>query len=171
MARSTKRSGEMHLLLGVSAVALAGTLLLGTMKKLSMQAQNDALPPADVAIEHAAPITLRVVTSTGRTKGIVELGRDGTESVKVSVPETWERREVRGAALDAAAGEPAAMGFRRWTIPAGATLSFWTPGSARVRVQNPSGVPVLVHAKRIHLDTNAVDEQTTLLKDAPLTLW
>lgn len=161
----------MHLIVALSAFALVGTLLLGTMKRLSMQAESAARPPVDVAVEHGASLTFTVTASAGQGRGIVELGRDGTETVHVSVPETWQRREVRGAPLEAAIGEPPAMGFRRWTIPPGATLSFWMDDAPRIRIQNPSGKALLVESKRVDVRTGKVEKEMTLVKDGPLDLW
>jgi hypothetical protein len=171
MAERKKRQAEpLKATALLSAFVLAAVLLLyaGGVGPSSTASTGDT---AEIAVEHSSAITLTLRMSTGKSKGIADVSSDGNDGLRVSVPAQWQRRDVRGAALSAVTSDPPSFGFRRWHLPAGATLSFWIGDPAHVRVRNPSETPVLVLAKRINVVTGKTDEKSVLIKEGTADLW
>ncbi len=126
---------------------------------------------AEMGIEHQSPMALQIEMSARDSWSIVEIAQESAETVGLSVPTAWERREVRGAALEAVVAEESALGFRRWRLPPGVTVSFRAPSLIEtLRLHNPSGVPVKVELTRVDLAENTAERDVILVKDAPIDL-
>lgn len=179
-----QRQGNPFLLLTLfSAATLAGMLLLiARADRLRDRTTEKKGPAAEIAVEHDDATTLTILQSSGKNDGIVELSGAGDDML-ISVPSEWERREVRGAELSAvtaddpsfAAEETAEgrtdMGFTRWHVPAGVTLSFHVRGSPALAIRHPSQSPLLVVAKRVDVRTGEVREKNVLIKERGARLW
>ena len=158
------------IVLPLSALVVTIALLLNTHPDaLRSQTISDA-PSAGLAVEHVSPLTLTIRMSAGKREGIVELSTDGTETAAISVPSAWQRREVRGAALDAVSADPPSMGFSRWHVPPGVTVSFRVIESPSLMIRNPSGIPLLVLGKKVNVLTGQIEEKSVLVKDGAASL-
>ena len=126
--------------------------------------------PAEIAVEHDAAVTLTVLQSSGKSSGIVEFTGEG-DHVRISVPVSWKRREVRGGALAAVTSDPPALGFTRWHLPESVTVSFRVKGSPGLTIRQASETPLLVLGKRVDVVSSGVIERSVLLKEGERQLW
>ncbi|NOS68195.1 MAG: hypothetical protein HOO67_07625 [Candidatus Peribacteraceae bacterium] len=153
----------------LSAVTLAGVLLL-TVRAEQAKIQQRKDPMAEIAVEHDAAATLSVHQTAGKNPGIVEFIAEGAD-VRVSVPSGWERRETRGAALSMVTSDPPSLGFTRWHLPEGVTLSFRVEHSPALTIRHASIPPLLVVGKRVDLVSGKTEERSVLLKEGAARLW
>ena len=150
---------------------LAGVLLFNVHTETL---KSQTVPPTiteDVTIEHTAPVTLTVLASAGKSDGIIEFHTDGEETVTLTVPTSWQRREVRGAALETVTADPLSVTGTRWHLPPRVTLSFRVQQSPALIVRNPSGIPVLIEGRKVNVVTGAVEKKNVLVKDSVIRLW
>ncbi len=157
----------------VSAVTLSVVVLLSA-RTSALRADLEAkrlARTAEIAVEHADPLTLAIHLSSGTREGIVELRTDGAETARVSVPSAWELREVRGGALSSVTHDPETMGFLRWNLPGNVTASFRVTDTASFSIRNPSESPLLVLAKRVNVRTGAVEEESVMVTEGTVRLW
>jgi hypothetical protein len=164
------KSSPFPILAFLSAVTLAGVLLLTVSANRARTIKEEEAPLAEVAIEHEKAATLSVHQSTGKGEGIIEFSAEGSDTA-ISVPETWQRREVRGGTLDRVTADPPSLGFTRWTLPSGITVSFRAEGNLRLVVRNASPTPLLVLGKRVDVVTGKTDERSILIKEKAEALW
>lgn len=156
-----------HVKIGLFALALA--LLLGA--PAAWMARGDRrVGETDIAIEHTAPVTLRISRLRGSGANVFDVGFSGSGTIALHLPASWIRQEVRGAPIASVTHEPQAWDFVRWTLPAGATVRFDTPDPGRVTLHNPSGIPVTVRTTTVSAATNAKDDDATIVTDDPYTL-
>ena len=153
----------------LSALVLAAALLLA-IRADRLRTVKTLGEPVTVAIEHDRALTLTVTQSTGKENGIVEFATEGS-AARISTPVAWERREVRGAPMEEVTSDPPAMGYTRWNVPAGATVSFWVEGSPPLTIRHASDSPLLIVSKRVNIATGSVDEHSILLQDGTARLW
>ncbi len=170
----TKRQGSPFLLLTfLSAIALAGILLMTVREdRLRMQKSEVDVPATEIAVEHDAAATLTIRQSDGKKEGIIEFAGEGAD-LRISVPSSWDQRDVRGAALSAVPSDPPAMGFTRWHLPKGVILSFHveeTRNFASLRIRNPSPTPLLIIRRRVDVVSGKVEEKSLLLKEGTAQL-
>lgn len=152
-----------------SAATLAGILLL-TVRSDGLSRKKPAQSAAEIAIEHNEAVTVTISRSSGRRDGIVEFIGEGAD-FRLSVPLAWKRREVRGTELSAVSADPPAMGFTRWHVPEGATLSFRVIGSPSLAVRNASTALLLVIGKKANVKTGRVEESSFMLNGGVTRLW
>lgn len=124
----------------------------------------------EIVVEHADNASLTLIR-TPNGQGLADIRNDGTGPVAVSIPEEWKRDEVHGAPLASITTGDASLGFRRWVIPRGATVSFkieepW--GNAIVR--NISKDPLRLRVIGLNLQQNTSESDTFLVTDTPLSL-
>lgn len=160
------------ILLFLCALALAGILLLTVRAEQAATGKRNAggHPAAEIAVENERAATLTLQESAGKNPGIVECTAEGSD-MYLSVPSSWERREVRGAALSTVTADPPALGFTRWHLPEGVTLSFRVPGSPALTVRHASSAPLLIIGKRVDLGTGKVEEKSVLMQEGEPQLW
>lgn len=167
----SKRQGHpFSIVLPLCALALTAVLLLQARSdRLASQASDPGA--AEILVEHGGALTLHVTMDAGsRSRGIVELRVEGSGAI-ISVPSGWERREVRGAALNAVTADFSGFGVTRWRLPAGITLSLWTPGGVRMGIRNAGPVPVLVLGKKVDIEGGRVEEKSVLVQEGVSPLW
>ena len=138
----------------------------------SFLAQLSPKESVEIGVEHTQPMSLSLSVTTEREAGIADISHDAKEAVFLSVPSTWIRREVRGAALSAVTSETPTFGFTRWQLPAGSVISFALPASpSAILLHNPSGVSLQVKVTRVDLEKKTVDRNIVLVKDTSVELW
>ncbi len=153
-----------------SVVAVAVSLIAG-MRGGSLPGTASVTDAAtqNIALEHGAPVTLSMVIAEGREPGIVDLWHDGTVTHRLTVPATWELREVKNATLADVAAQTTGE-FRRMAFPAGAHLSFIVPPPDAITLHNSSRGMMQVKWKRVNVDKGTVREETMLVKSKALRL-
>lgn len=165
-----KRQGS-----SLTGITLASALTLAVVLLVSARSPASDSPtpgiPADIAVEHASSLTLSLRYGTGRSRGIVEIVTEGNDASAISVPEAWQRREVRGGTLAAVTADPPSLGFVRWHLPPRVTLSFWTPAIPSLVVKNASKTPLLVVTKRVDVVSGKVLEDSVIIKDKEVMVW
>ena len=165
MEKQGQRQG--HGLLALSALILGGILLLSV--RPGLQADIAAGPLTDIGIQHDSPVTIRLRQSTGDPSMVDITG--GSADGTLHVPASWVLREVRGSAVENLGREPAANGYTRYRMPAGATLSFRVGTTPRLRIHNGSAVSLLIIASRVDLQTHAVQEKSVIVTEKAVELW
>lgn len=166
-----KHHGHPLLLLTfLSAAALAGVFLLLTIRTNDVTNGKRAHTAGEIAVEHDAAATLTIHQSSGKNAGIIEFTGEGAD-LRLSTPSSWERREVRGAALAAVTSDGPSLGFTRWHVPEGVTLSFYITDSPTLSIHHPSQHPLLIMGKRVDIVIGWVEEKSMLMKEGVVRLW
>lgn len=163
-----------HTVAALVAVAAVVVFAQGTIRRGSagLTAQVNPQTRAEIGVEHILPLTLSLMISTNGRNGIADLAHDGTGTAHVSLPSSWTRREVRGTPLATVIADPPTFGFTRWSLPAGATVSFSVPvPPSTILLHNPSGVPLQIKLTRVDLATQEVERDVILVQDATTELW
>ena len=125
----------------------------------------------DIAVEYDGPLSLSVEMSTLGSKALLSFSHDSQMPVALSVPQYWQRLEVRGAPLSAVTSEAPTFGFVRWQLPPQSTVSFLARQiPPNMLLHNPNGSPVKVELTLVNLETESVMRDVILVKDAPAQL-
>lgn len=167
-----RRASGTHLITAFAATVIFVTLvnaLGGSDASADLRNQTVRL-----GIEHKEPLTVdfRFGVKNNAPIGLIELTHDGKETVLVGLPETWERREVRGRSLEDTPADPPSFGFIQWHVPEGAILSFRAPGIPHtLDIQNPSSVPLKIRVVKVDLTTGAVERNVMLVTDQEVNIW
>lgn len=149
-----------------------GFLALLALAKPSSAPEESTGTHSMIAIEHTTPLTLNITTITRRNHMLVEVGHDAEEVVHLSIPSSWERKEVRGIPLSEILTGSPSLGFTRMTLPGSGAISFALPSPLlHLTLRNPSGSPVQVRLTHIDLDTDTVDTETLLIQEDNSPLW
>ncbi len=128
--------------------------------------ENRPASQVEMAIEHQSPAALTLTRTTDGT-GMTDIRNDGSEVLYVSIPEEWLRDEVRGAALSAVVSTDASLGFTRWTIPAGATVSFRVPLSWNaLKIRNISDEAMRLAITTIDLHAQTTETESYLIDES-----
>lgn len=154
--------------------AVLALLTLAAVALLALPGPTSApgLTEANIAVEHARPLTLGVRVSETPGGGLLELSVQGEETAGVSLPETWVRIEVRGVPLAQVTADEPALGYVRWAIPTGAEVQFRLPSfPADATLHNPSLVPLEVRLTRVDLASGAATHEVRLVQGATAELW
>ena len=171
---SAKRSSGSSLAHAITGLAAALVFAILVLSLRSGNPGNSTGENVNIGVEHEAPLTIefRFAIKDNVPVGLVELSHEGRETIFVSLPESWERREVRGRSLTDTPSEDPSFGFKRWHMPEGATLSFRTPAMPRtLDIHNPSGVVLKIRIVKVDLTTGVVDRNVMLVKDAAVEIW
>ena len=145
--------------------------MLGSHMNFSSAASGERRS-VELGIEHSAPLALDIDMSTRDGKSIVDISHGAEEMIFVSVPDLWERREVRGSTLDAVVSDGTTFSYRRWHLPAGASVSFRVPYIIEsMELHDPSETPVKVTLTRVDLNEDTVEHDVILVHDSPKELW
>lgn len=170
-AKRSSNSSSAHVLTGLAAALVFAPLVLSLSNNVDGNPTGESI---NIGVEHEAPLTIefRFAMKENIPVGLVELAHEGRETIYVSLPETWERREVRGRTLAETPSDEPSFGFTRWHMPEGATLSFRVPAMPRtLDIHNPSGVPVKIRVAKVDLTTGVVERNVMLVKDTPVEIW
>jgi hypothetical protein len=154
--------------------ALLALTLLIAWGAFQMGQRNSPKPGAygvEIAVEHTRPGGLSITHSIGGSAHLVDITNDSDETLGVSLPDTWERDEVRNVPLASLVGSGASLGFRRWTLPPNASVTFETDADIDdLSVHNPSNIPLRVRVTTVDLKKNTTNTDSYLLQENPLTL-
>lgn len=126
----------------------------------------------DIGVEHENPASMRLDMTTLEGTGITEITNESPETLRISLPSTWTRREVRNVALSDVTSDPPSFGYMRWHIPAGGLVSFkMFTAPDRIVMHNPSGFPLKVRFANVNLETQEVVRDVILVNESPTPLW
>gem|GEM_PF-994160 len=163
----------LHATAAVAAIVAVVVLSQGALKKGAPSLTAALLPGerVEIALEHTKPVTLSLSFTTNGLKGVADIRHDALETVHVSLPSAWTRREVGGVPLAAVTADEPAFGFTRWSLPAGAVVSFDVTPPSKILLHNPSGIPTEVELTRVNLDKNTVERDIILIQEGSALLW
>ncbi len=162
---------RMHGILAMAAFVLLSIIALNTIElKASIVQKPQQI--ADIAIEHKESLSVRISMSMLHGQGILEIGHDGKETIQVSVPDSWERTEVRNTPIDMLKNESPMLGFVRWHFPPETTVTFrMMDAPDNVLIHNPNRVPLKLSYVYVDLETEEILQDIKLIKDESMTLW
>lgn len=122
-----------------------------------------------IAIEHGSPLSAQITVSKKGKQRLIEIGNDAVETMLLSVPEHWQRGEVRNAPLRAITSDTPEFGYVRWHVPPSAVVTFRGEGNwTALTVHNPTGVPLHIGLTTVDLDADTADHTAVLVKDGPV---
>ncbi len=126
----------------------------------------------DIGIEHQKPLTLSMEVGVQHTGANVEFFSESDETILISVPSNWVRREVKNAPIDTVSAEPPSLGFTRWTLPPRAGISFrLSEAPESLILHNPTEVQMMLNLARVDLPTNTVNKDVILIQGNTQRLW
>lgn len=158
---------------GSAAVVLLALGVVGQGLFATHGSQAADTPPATVGLDHSSPLALSFVIARKELAGYVNITNDSPDPIRVSLPSTWQRVEVRGAALTDFPADIPAPDVVRWTIPgrAGIRLVLSAVPSS-VHFDSVAASSAAVTVKSIDLTTEQIRTNVLLLKERATTgLW
>lgn len=154
-----------------AALALLPLLIWGTYHAVSVERAALLEPPVEIGVEHDGSGGIAIAHGMGGNAHMTDIANESAAVMYVSLPADWQRDEIRGAPLASLTVEAPIFGFRRWSIPPGATVSYRTPADWRaLTVHNPAGTLLRVKVTTVYLDRNEADTDVYLLNDKRLDL-
>ncbi len=129
-------------------------------------------PLAELGIEHDVPAGLTLEMGSLQGHSVIDITMESERDVYLSVPDSWERREVRNVPLESVVSDPPSLNFVRWKVPGTATISFYAPSTpSQILLHNVSDPPLKVSLARVNLDTGKVERNVILLQKSSIELW
>jgi len=155
-------------------VVTAAVISVFSFQSFRASVQQSVFEPVrvEIGVEHELPLSLSLSVSELKGSGLMDLHQEGIEEVFISLPSSWQRKEVRNVPLSSITEENTSFGFTRYQIPAGASVTFAIlkyPDT--LLVHNPSGVTLKVALTMVDLQTNTVETNVVLVQDSPAQLW
>lgn len=157
-----------HVKIGLLALCLA--VLVGAPAAWLARHGLPEQASTDIAVEHVAPVTIKIARLASSGTNVLEIGVTGTGAVALYVPASWSRQEVRGASLDSVVALPEDAGFVRWSMPVGATIRFDAVNPGRITIHNPSAIPMTVSATTVNPRTGARESDARIVTTDPYPL-
>ncbi len=161
-----------------SRTLIHGTVLLGFALLilspffLTGERRGGDHAPATVVLEHTSPVTLSLTVKRTRASSLFEMG-DANDAVHVSVPLSWQRREVWGVPVASVTAEGEGFGFARWRLPSKGHMAFFAPLSpSSLILHNPADSHLTLRLTLLDLEENRTDTRTILIdKKSQNVLW
>jgi len=126
----------------------------------------------DIGVEHEKPFALTLEVGVLHESAVAEFYSEASESILISVPSTWVRREVKNAPIHEVTSETPALGFTRWTLPPRAGISFRVPEAPdSLILHNPTGIQMMLNVTQVDLPTETVQEDVILIQGNTVKLW
>lgn len=126
----------------------------------------------DIGVEHELPLSLLLEVGINGESAVYEFYSQSPETILLSVPSTWIRREVRNAPIHTVTAEAPSLGFTRWNLPARAGISFKVhrnPDS--VILHNPSGIQMKLNMSIADVQREEVVKDVKLIQGHTAKLW
>jgi hypothetical protein len=154
---------------GVGLIALVLLSMSSTGPALLNSLRGNVV---DIGIEHDKPLSLSLEVGILNDKASVEFFSESAETILISVPSTWVRREVKNAPIHTVTSESPSLGFTRWKLPARAGISFRVPDAPdSIVLHNPSGVQMKLDLVQVDLETEEVKRDILLIQGDTVKLW
>ncbi|HRH93137.1 MAG TPA: hypothetical protein PKV72_01250 [Candidatus Peribacteria bacterium] len=127
----------------------------------------------DIGLEHDGPADLSLLVARKGTLGYVEVSNTSNAPLKLSLPETWQRNEVRGGSIWLVTEEDPEFGYIRWMLPPKMSMTMKAKTAPDViTFHSPSGQTASIRVKSVDLTTDAKNERTLLFQTvAQVKLW
>lgn len=126
----------------------------------------------DIGIEHNTPLSLSLEVGILDDKASVEFFSESGETILISVPSTWVRREVKNAPIHTVTAEAPSLGFTRWKLPPRAGISFRVPNAlGSIVLHNPSEVQMKLNLVKVNVRTEEVERDILLIQGDTVKLW
>jgi len=172
-ARTDGQGFSLHVAAAIAAVIAVVVLSQGALRDGAPSFMAQLLPSQriEIGLEHTKPVTLVISLTTNGTKGVVDIRHDALETIALSLPQSWIKREVGGVPLTDVTSDPPTFGFTRWNIPPGAIVSFDVTPPSTILLHNPSGVPADIRLTRVDLERNVVERDIILIQEGSTLLW
>lgn len=127
--------------------------------------------PIRIGVELAAPTTLSITRARDSNVLPIDIANEGNSPLHVSLPQEWTRDEVRHVPLAALVADAPIFGYRRWLLPASASVTFHVPIQWKeLIIENPSDIPLEVRMVTVDLENNEVKRDVYLLQNGPLVI-
>lgn len=150
----------------IAGLTLLTVLLWAVTESRILQRASISPIQAEIAVEHTGRARMTLHVSEGASVQVMEFINSSDEALKISMPETWRRTEVRGVPLAEVTGEDAALGFRRWTLPPGSTVQFDTTEPWQtLLVHHPASAVLNLRLTRVDVKTGMVERSAHLLDE------
>ena len=154
--------------IGLSALIVLGMSSVGPAS-LTGNVIGDV---ADIGIEHNEPLSLFLEIGVLDDMAAIEFFSESSETILISVPSAWVRREVKNAPIHTVTSEPPSLGFTRWTLPPRAGISFKTADAPdSIVLHNPSKVQMKLQFAHVDLATETVEKDVLLIQGDTVRLW
>ena len=162
-----------HLLVAIAAfVVLAGVGMESIQQYASVSGvQEESI--VNIGIEHEEPASLLFEVHRKRDAALLRITHESANApVILSLPTTWERKEVRGIPVNLLRSEVSLLGFTRWHIPRDSSVQFLlTNVPTTLVVHNPNEISLKVTVRDIRLETEDVQENIYLIQKDPTPGW
>jgi len=159
-----------HAVIALAVFIGVTALSNGPLKATILEWQTEGR--VSIAVEHDASAALALDISTLQGSAIIDCINEGGATLLLSLPDSWERREVRRARLEDTAPTETGLGYIRWTLPPGATLSMNVPETpAHLTLHHPSTALLKVRLSRVDLSDNTVERDTILVQGNVAEIW
>lgn len=159
-----------HAVIALAVFLGVTTLSNGPFKATILEWQTEGR--VSIAVEHEQSAAIAFDVSSLKGSAIIDCTNEGDTSIFISLPESWRRREVRRARLEDSAPAETGLGFVRWTLPPGATLSMGIAELPKhLTMHHPSTALLKVRLSRVDLEQNTVDRDTILVQGNQAEIW
>lgn len=153
-----------------AAIAFLLLCLIATPIALLRQGADQS-KTAEIGVEHAGRGSITITRTNGAPLQLIDIANEGNAPMYVSVPQEWRRGEVRRAPLTAVVSSEEALGFRRWSIPAHAEVSFQTAEPWDALLFHHAGKdPLRVKLVTVDLVRDKRTEDVYLVQEATLRI-
>ena len=164
--------GKVHAILAVGALMALVVTTSFTNKTLTGSIQSIPDRVFDIAIEHRSPSSLKIEMSKLSKQALINFTNESDHTIYMNLPEEWKRREVKDVPLSHVLSEKPIFEFVRWSIPGGATVSFFAPeGPDNLLIHNPSKVPLSIRYIAVNMRDERTLQDSILVKDHSVLLW
>ncbi len=179
-ARPVRTTTGWHLgtQVAIAVSAMAVLAVLGVVDRSMFSAalgnaKNSAAVVAEIGLQHETPTAVDMLVARKGELGHIEINNSSAFPLKVSLPEDWERTEVRGGSIWLVTQEDPDFGFIRWTIPAKMGMTLRTKQAPdSVLLHSPSGQTASVRITSVDLATDEKHERTLLFQNtAEAKIW
>ncbi len=164
--------------IGIAVSAMALLALLGVVDRNIFSAalgtaKDPTIVAVDIGLEHDAPTAVDMLVARKGMLGHIEVNNTSTFPLEVSLPEGWERTEVRGGSIWLVVQSDPEFGFVKWTIPAkmGMTLKT-TQVPDEITFHSPSGQTASIRVTSVDIQTEERHDRSLLFQNVAQTkLW
>lgn len=127
----------------------------------------------NMAIEHEQPASILLEYTTKSGSALLQIRQESTdETLFIHLPDTWERKEVRGAPVSAIGQGESTFESTKWPLSPGVQLQFWIPQAPQnILLHNPSGIGLKVSIIQFDFASNRLEQNVLLLQNDATTLW
>jgi len=172
-ARARRYDFSLQAIAATAAIFAVVAIAQGSIRSgiPALTAQVTQGEKVEIGLEHTKPVTLSLALTVNGRKGVADIRHDALETVHLSLPSSWVRREVKGVPLSAVTSESPIFGFTRWSLPPGALVSFDIVPPSTLLLHHPTSIPAEIELTRVNLAKGTVEKDIILVQDGSVALW